>query len=628
MDRMSMIGLFLIGLILIGSSIFFAPSEEEIAALKRQQDSIALLEKNEAAKVAAQLKEKKNSAETRPSLDSMLSDSISSDSAKAIQLADMLGVFAKSGSGNEELITIENEVMRVNLTTKGGRVKSVELKKYKTSDGKIVRLFESDSTRFGLNFFAQNRMISTNDLFFKASGKGFSLKAKDSSSFTMRLETGAPDRYLEYEYSLKGDKYLLGFKVNFVGLNEVIAKNAGYVELNWVEELSKQEKDMKAERNNSTLYYMFADEDKEVDHLTETKDGNEEIKTKVKWVAMKQQFFTQVLVADKEFDKPTRIETIAGTEEETFVKRMKASFTLPYSHSHNESFAMHFYIGPNHYQYLKKSGDNLEKLIPLGWGIFGWVNRFIVIPIFNFLNGFNWNYGIIILILTIVIKLMLLPLTFKAYLSQAKMKVLRPEVEEIQGKFKEEPMKLQQEMMGLYRKAGVSPLGGCLPMLLQLPILIAMFRFFPQSIELRQESFLWAKDLSTYDSILDLPFKIWGYGDHVSLFTLLMTVSTLLITMVNSQSTMTNPQMKWMMYLMPIVFLGVFNNYSAGLSYYYFLANIISIGQQFLFKSFVDDDEIHRKIQENKKRPASQTKSKFQQRLEKMAKEKGYKMPK
>lgn len=223
---------------------------------------------------------------------------------------------------------------------------------------------------------------------------------------------------------------------------------------------------------------------------------------------------------------------------------------------------------------------------------------------------------------------MLSPFTFKAYLSQAKMKVLRPEIEEIQTKFKEEPMKMQQEMLGLYRKAGVSPLGGCLPMLLQLPILIAMFRFFPQSIELRQESFLWAHDLSTYDSILDLPFKIWGYGDHVSLFTLLMTISTLLITMVNSQSTMTNPQMKWMMYLMPIIFLGVFNNYSAGLSYYYFLANIISIGQQYLFRSFVNDDEIHRKIQENKKRPASQSKSKFQQRLEKMAKERGYKLPK
>ncbi|MBL7924773.1 MAG: membrane protein insertase YidC [Bacteroidia bacterium] len=624
MDRQSMIGLFIIGLILIGFSIMNAPSDEEIAALKRQQDSIAKVEEQAAAQAAAQLKTAQAASKK---VNQAPADSLLNDSAKAALAADMLGAFASGATGSEEVITMENEVMKVNLTTRGGRVKSVELKQYKTSEGNPVVLFDSDSTRFGLNFFAQNRSISTNELFFRSSGKNVSVKGTDSTTLSMRLEAGSPERYIEYEYSLSGDKYRLGFRVNFVGLEQVIASNAGYVELNWVQRLHKQEKDIAAERANATMYYMFADDEGEVDHLSETSDEAEEIKTKLKWVSMKQQFFTQVLVADQAFDKPTRIETIAGTEGDDWVKQMNASFTLPYNHGARESFAMHFYIGPNHYQLLKKAGDHLEKQIPLGWGIFGWVNRFIVIPIFNFLNSFSWNYGIIILVLTIAIKIMLLPLTFKAYLSQAKMKVLRPEIEEIQGKFKEEPMKLQQEMLGLYRKAGVSPLGGCLPMLLQLPILIAMFRFFPQSIELRQESFLWAKDLSTYDSILDLPFHIWGYGDHVSLFTLLMTISTLLITMVNSQSTMTNPQMKWMMYLMPIVFLGVFNNYSAGLSYYYFLANIISIGQQYLFKAFVDDDEIHRKIQENKKRPASQTKSKFQQRLEKMAKDRGYKLP-
>ena len=618
-----MIGLFIIGLILIGFSIYNAPSEEELAAMKRQQDSIALVEKAAAAKVSKELKQQKATAAITP----IGTDSLLTDSAKSALAADRLGSFAAAGIGSDEIITLENEVMKLNLSTLGGRIRSVELKKYKTWDGKPVRLFESDSTRFGLNFFAQNRSISTNGLYFKPSGKGISIKGKDSTSFTMRLDAGSPDRYIEYEYTLSGQNYVIGYKVNFVGVNDLIAANTGYVELNWMQQLQKQEKEISTERSNATMYYMFADEDKEVDHLKEASDDAEEIKTKVKWIGMKQHFFTQVLIADKEFDKPTRIESIVGKDGEDFVSQTTASLTIPYNHGARESFAMHFYIGPNHYQLLKKAGDNLEKQIPLGWGIFGWVNRYIVIPIFNFLNSFDWSYGIIILILTIAIKLMLLPLTFKAYLSQAKMKVLRPEIEEIQGKFKEEPMKLQQEMMGLYRKAGVSPLGGCLPMLLQFPILIAMFRFFPQSIELRQESFLWAKDLSSYDSILDLPFKIWGYGDHVSLFTLLMTISTLLITKVNSQSTMSNPQMKWMMYLMPIVFLGVFNNYSAGLSYYYFLANTISIGQQYLFKSFVDEDEIHRKIQENKKRPASQSKSKFQQRLEKMAKERGYKMP-
>jgi YidC/Oxa1 family membrane protein insertase len=621
MDRQSLIGLFLIGLILIGFTIYTSPSEEELAAMKRQQDSLALVEKQQLAASAARA-----AALKKPDAQSV--DTLLSDSSRQSMMVDMLGAFAAGGDGNDGLSVLENELIKVSVSNKGGRVKSVELKNYKTSDGKPVVLFESDSTRFGLNFFAQNRSISTNELYFRPVGSGFKVNGEDSNSVAMRLEAGSPDRYIEFEYSLKGNSYLLGYKVNFVGLNDVIAANTGYVELNWNQRLRKMEKSMENERNSSTIYYRFNDEEGEVDNLSETSDEKEEIKTRLKWVSMKQQFFTQVLVAESGFDKPTRLETVAGLEGENFVKQMNISLTLPYNHGVKESFPMHFYFGPNHVQYLKRAGDDLEKQIPLGWGIFGWVNRFIVIPIFNFLNGFNWNYGIIILVLTIAIKLMLLPLTFKAYLSQAKMKVLRPEIEEIQGKHKEDPMKMQQEMLGLYKKAGVSPLGGCLPMLLQLPILIAMFRFFPQSIELRQESFLWADDLSTYDSILDLPFKIWGYGDHVSLFTLLMTVSTLLITMVNSQTTMTNPQMKWMMYLMPIIFLGVFNNYSAGLSYYYFLANIISIGQQFLFKSFVDDDEIHRKIQENKKRPQSQTKSKFQQRLEKMAKERGYQLPK
>lgn len=625
MDRQSMLGLFLIGLILIGFSILNAPSDEEIAQLKRQQDSIAQVE-NAAVIAAAQLKSAK--ALSKTPVQELGGDSILNDSIKQIRIQNQLGDFASAASGKEELVTIENNVMKVTLSSLGGSVKTVELKKYKTSEGKPVQLFEGDSTDFGLNFFAQNRSISTNNLYFQPQGKGFVVSGNDSNTLAFRLNAGSPDRYIEYLYSLRADDYILGFNVNFEGVHDVIASNTSFVELNWSQQLQKQEKDMNAERINSTIYYMFADEDKEVDYLSETEDESEEIKTKLKWVSMKQQFFTHVLVAEKAFDKPTRLETISGEEGDKFVKQMNVIFTLPYNHNQRENFAMHFYIGPNHYQLLKKAGDNLEKQIPLGWGIFGWVNRFLVIPIFNFLNSFDWSYGIIILILTIVIKVMLLPLTYKAYLSQAKMKVLKPEIDEIQAKNKEEPMKLQQEMMALYKKAGVSPLGGCLPMLLQLPILIAMFRFFPQSIELRQEGFLWAKDLSTYDSILDLPFSIWGYGDHVSLWTLLMTISTLVITKVNSGAAMTNPQMKWMMYLMPIVFLGVFNNYSAGLSYYYFLANMISIGQQLLFKNFVDEDEIHRKIQENKKRPVSQTKSKFQQRLEKMAKEKGYKMPK
>jgi YidC/Oxa1 family membrane protein insertase len=610
MDRNSLLGLVLIGAILIGYSYLTTPTAEQFAAQQKTQDSIALVEKNKKTIVDTKRAEIKV-ADTN----SVVADTLI-DSLVTQELSNKYGVFASAATADTSVYTLENKLIKVNISSKGGKVKSVQLKNYKNWEGKPVTLFEGDSSEMALNFFANNRSISTKDLFFAG--------IKSNNTIAMRLYAGSQDKYIEFLYSLKEDDYKLGYKVNFVGLNDIIARNTNYVELSWKQLLKNQEKDMSMERANSTIYFMFTDN--EVDYLTETSDELKDLTTKVKWVAMKQHFFTQVLIADNEFEKPTHIETKNGGEGDSFVKSTKASFTLPYSHNAQESFGMHFYFGPNHYQILKSQGHNLEKQIPLGWGIFGWVNRFIVIPIFNFLNGFNWSYGIIILILTIAIKLLLLPLTFKAYLSQAKMKVLKPEVDEIQGKFKEEPMKLQQEMMALYRKAGVSPLGGCLPMLLQMPILIAMFRFFPQSIELRQQSFLWATDLSTYDSILDLSFTIPFYGDHVSLFTLLMTVSTLLITKVNSSSQMTNPQMKWMMYLMPIVFLGVFNSYSAGLSYYYFLANMISIGQQYLFRSFVNEDEIHRKIQENKKKPTK--KSKFQQRLEKMAKDRGMQLPK
>jgi YidC/Oxa1 family membrane protein insertase len=610
MDRNSLLGLVLIGAILIGYSYLTTPTAEQFAAQQKTQDSIALVEKNKKTIVDTKRAEIKV-ADTN----SVVADTLI-DSLVTQELSNKYGVFASAATADTSVYTLENKLIKVNISSKGGKVKSVQLKNYKNWEGKPVTLFEGDSSEMALNFFANNRSISTKDLFFAG--------IKSNNTIAMRLYAGSQDKYIEFLYSLKEDDYKLGYKVNFVGLNDIIARNTNYVELSWKQLLKNQEKDMSMERANSTIYFMFTDN--EVDYLTETSDESKDLTTKVKWVAMKQHFFTQVLIADNEFEKPTHIETKNGVEGDSFVKSTKASFTLPYSHNVQESFGMHFYFGPNHYQILKSQGHNLEKQIPLGWGIFGWVNRFIVIPIFNFLNGFNWSYGIIILILTIAIKLLLLPLTFKAYLSQAKMKVLKPEEDEIQGKFKEEPMKLQQEMMALYRKAGVSPLGGCLPMLLQMPILIAMFRFFPQSIELRQQSFLWATDLSTYDSILDLSFTIPFYGDHVSLFTLLMTVSTLLITKVNSSSQMTNPQMKWMMYLMPIVFLGVFNSYSAGLSYYYFLANMISIGQQYLFRSFVNEDEIHRKIQENKKKPTK--KSKFQQRLEKMAKDRGMQLPK
>jgi len=617
MDRNSIIGLLLIGLILVGYSLWMAPSQEELEAQQMAQDSI---EASERIKQEMAATEAGNTPVANPSSNDDLSpfqnDSpVYSDSLINQQLLQQYGAFASGATGEEKFHTIETDKLRIVFINKGGKIHSVQLKEYKTFEQKPVILFSGDSTQFGLNFFAQNREINTDKLFFQKA-------SSTDTSITYRLAAG-PDTYVDYIWSLSKTGYLVDYSIKLHKLDQLISQNTNFIDLTWKQDIYQKEKSLENEKAVTTIYYKFPDDD--ADNLSETDHDKENLSTKSKWISFKQQYFNTTLIAKDHFDKPTRVEIYHhDSETDSLLKVMKANFTLAYSHQADNNFDMQFYFGPNHFQTLKRLDLGLEKIIPLGWGIFGWVNKFLVIPIFNFLNKFNMNYGIIILILTIVIKLMLLPLTYKAYMSTAKMKVLKPEMEEIQKKFKDDQMKSQQELMGLYRKAGVNPLGGCLPIVLQMPILIAMFRFFPASIELRQEAFLWATDLSTYDSILDLPFSIPFYGDHVSLFTILMTVSTLMYTYLNSQMTATNPQMKWMMYLMPVMFLGIFNNYSSGLSYYYFLANIISFGQQFLFRSFVNDDAIHAKIQENKKKPQNKKKSKFQQRLEKMAKEKGY----
>lgn len=613
MDKNSIIGLSIIGLLIVGYSIYTQPSKEELAAAKHKQDSIAALQQVAMA-THDSIKAVQMPAQNVP--DS--STAIPNDSVIASQERQQFGDFYQAAKGTEQILTLENSKIKVEVSSLGGRIHAIELKDYKSWEGKPVRLFSSDSSVFSLTLSAQNRIINTSELFFQASGS-----TGNKKSVTMRLPAG-DNKYIEYVYSLEEDSYLVDYKINVVGLQDIISQNAGYINLDWKDQLAREEQSLESERQASTVYYRFAEED--VDFISYTKDEKQSLKTKVKWISFKQHFFNVTLIAENSFDSPV-VETYTD-KDKNYVKSMSASFALPYERKQVQSYNMRFYAGPNHYQTLKKIDDlNLEKLIPLGWGIFGWVNKYLVIPTFNFLNSFDINYGIIILLLTILVRIILLPLTYGSFKSQAKMKVLQPEMAEINEKFKDDAMKKQQEVMSLYKKAGVNPLGGCIPGLLQLPILIAMFRFFPASIELRQEPFLWAHDLSTYDSILNLPFNIPFYGAHVSLFTLLMTVSTLIYTRMNMQmSTAMNPQMKWMMYLMPILFLGFFNNYSAGLSYYYFLSNIFGFGQQYLFKAFIDEDAIHRQIQENKKKPVK--KSGFQARLEQMAKERGMQPPK
>ena len=488
-------------------------------------------------------------------------------------------------------------------------------------------LFDGEENKFSLDFFAKNNRVSTQELYFQPSSEGFTVSGEDKKSLSMRLPAG-PEQYIEYVYTITGGSYLVDLDINFVGMQNVIERNATTLDLHWRNDLPHQEKSLQNERDNSTIYYRFSDD--EVDYISERSDDKEEIKTDLQWVAFKQQFFSSVLINKDHWEGQSDLETSRDEESTTVVKTMDAKLTVPYGHREVEQVALQFYYGPNQYNSLKNLDLGLENMVPLGWGIFGWVNRFAVIPMFNLLKDTGLGYGIIILILTLVIKMVLMPFTYKAYMSTAKMRVLKPEIEEINAKFegKDDPMAKQQATMALYSKAGVNPLGGCLPMLFQMPILIALFRFFPASIELRQQSFLWADDLSSYDSIYDLPFEIPFYGDHVSLFTLLMTISTIIYTRSNMSMQAGNPQMeqmKWMMYLMPVMMLGWFNNYASGLSYYYFLANMVTFGQNFAFRKLVDDDAIHKKLQENKKKPKKQ--SGFQKRLEDMAKQRGYQPP-
>ena len=531
------------------------------------------------------------------------------------------GVFSNSAESEFNEYVIENDKIKVVVSNKGGRINSVTIKEgpnkkqYKTYDGNELEIFNSDSSLFNLNF-STGISINTKDLFFNPTQI-----SKDE--ITMRLEVDS-SHFIDFNYKLKED-YLVDFDINLIGMNEVIPNELNFMNLQWQMKTPQTEKSRENQDMYTGIYYQyFADKD-DIDYLGYTNsDDIEKISNKLSWIAFQQQFFSSILVAENGI-KNTNLTSIKE-ENSDYVKNLSAEFEIDYNHNDYENIGFQFYFGPNHYKQLQSYNKNFEEIIPLGWGIFGWVNKYIIINIFDFLSRFFSNYGLIIFLLTVIIKLALSPFTYKAYLSQAKMKVLKPEIDKITEKHKQkDPMKAQQETMNFYRKAGVNPMGGCLPMLFQFPILIAMFRFFPASIELRSESFLWADDLSAYDSILDLPFEIPFYGDHVSLFTLLMTISTLLYTRMNSQmATGQMAQMKWMMYLMPIMFLGFFNNYAAGLSYYYFLANMFTFSQQFLMRRFIDDEALLKEIEENKKKPRK--KSKFQKRLEEMQKMQEQKM--
>jgi YidC/Oxa1 family membrane protein insertase len=631
MSKSNIIGLVIIVGLLIGYSLWMAPSKEEMAAAKRRADSISLIQQADSILALQAAMEKK-----------VLDDSLAKTAPVAISKSTQDSLtkgFGAISQSEEKFYTIESDLLKLKISSKGGRIWSVQLKDFQTFDSLPLVLYKGDSTMFGFEFNTEDlRTLNTADLKFIPIGNdgadSLKVSGKDSIQFALRVypsgsDSSSANSYIEYVYTLKGNDYMLGYKVNFVGMKGYIAQNTRDMSLLWNTTLLQQEKSLKNEQTQSTIHFM--DVAGEVDYLSETDDEKQRISTPVKWVSFKQQFFSATLIAEDKFES-TDIETIGYPDNnlDRHVKTMKSAYILPFSVEGDQTYNLKWYFGPNKYKVLRQYGMNLERQIPLGWSFFlmQWINRFAVIPVFNWLESTNMSYGIIILILTILLKIVLFPIAWKTYISSAKMRILKPEIEEIGLKFpkKDDAMKKQQATMALYKKAGVNPMAGCVPMLLQFPILIALFRFFPAAFELRQQPFLWATDLSSYDSIYSwtaqIPLLSQFYGNHISLFTLLMTISTIMYTKMNNDmmgSTQQMPGMKTMMYLMPIMFLGFFNNFSAGLSYYYMLANLFTFAQMFVIRRFVNEDKLHKRIQENKTKPVK--KSSFQKRLEEMTKQ-------
>lgn len=555
-------------------------------------------------------------------------DPVVADSARQADVSRRFGSFAAHMSGSEDTLRVENDKLLITFSNKGGVPVRVELKEYVTHAGRPLVVYSNRHGRLDVAFSAViedglTAGFHTEDLYFEP----LTETAPDGSTVVRYRINSGPDSYYEHEYRIPATGYKLGFNLNASKFQNVIYKRQDFFELTWNQRMQSLEDNIQTERMYSSLYY--ADADYGTDRLKPQRSVEKAANYTVKWVSFKQKFFSSVLLTPNGFSPGSKLAATVPDSKD-YVKDVSATVSMDYDEGDMYSFPMEFYFGPNRYKLLKGMDVNLHKSMQLGTSVIRWVNVGIIIPMFNFLSRFTNNYGLIILLLTIFIKLIVTPFTYKSYLSMVKMRVLQPELTELRAKYGKDQQKMGAAQMELYRKAGVNPLGGCLPMLFQFPILVAMYRFFPASIELRQEGFLWAKDLSTYDSIFswttDIPILTQVYGNHISLFTILMAVTSFFYTKLNSQNTPNDPnnpmaaQMKMFTYIMPFMLIFIFNKFSAALSYYYFLFNLLSIGQQYLMQRFViDEDKIHAQIQENKKKV--RTKSKWQIRMEEMMKQ-------
>ena len=635
MDKKSIIGIAVVAVLFLGFAYFNSQQQKEYleqkAAYEAYVDSVAA-----AARAAAPV------ADSLTSGNGVQAEVAAAEAAAAVRerQVETLGesLTAAREAEAEEFI-VENDVMAVLFSTRGGQIKGVTLKDYtqygpRGKRDRKIEMMDPATARFGLSFYLKNGLknVPVNTLDYVFTAQPVVGEADGAKSVVMRLPV-AERAYLEYRYLIYDTEaperdYLVDFDVRLVNMAPEMA-NQTQIQIDWANTTFQNEKGFQNENMYTTLSYRFPDETS-IEELGMSEGAkSKNISTQVNWVAFKQQFFSSVFIAPDNVSYANLAFDTAAPES-SLLKTFTAQMGVPYT-PQTEGYDFAFYFGPNKYSILKKVDDSkgaeihLERLVPLGWGIFGWVNRWCVIPVFDFLRNYIGSFGIIIFILVLLVKLVISPLTYKSYVSMAKMRLVKPQIDELAKKYPkpEDAMKKQQATMELYKKAGINPMGGCIPMLIQMPILIAMFRFFPASIELREQPFLWADDLSSYDSIVNLPFSIPFYGDHVSLFALLMAVSLFGYSWFNYQQTASSqPQMagmKFMMvYMMPIMMLFWFNSYSSGLCYYYLLSNLFTIGQTLVIRRMVDDQKIHAIMQANAARKSKGKKSKFQQRYEEL----------
>ena len=605
MDKNTITGLVLIGILLVGFSFLSRPSEEQIAAQKRYYDSIAVVQQQEEA-----LKAKTEAALANE---------------KEETAADSASLFFNATQGKEAFTTIQNNLVEITLDNKGGRVYSALLKNYMGQDKKPVVLFNGSDASMNFNFYNKKGALQTKDFYFEAVNK-------TDSSVTMRLAADSAS-YIDFIYTLKPDNYLMSFVIKATGMEGKLAATTNYVDISWSQRARQIEKGYTYENRLADLTYKYTGDD--VDNLSASKDDEKSVPERLDWIAFKNQFFSSVLIADQDFDKASLVSTPLK-EGSGYMKNYTADMTTFFDPTGKQATNMQFYFGPNHFKTLLASNDlslsqkdlELEDLVYLGWPIIRWINRWFTINLFDWLSGWGLSMGMVILLMTIIVKVLVLPTTWKSFISSAKMRALKPYVDKINAKYlkQEDALKKQQETMALYRQYNVSPMGGCLPMLLQTPVFMALFFFVPNAIELRQQGFLWADDLSAYDDLISWSYHIPLLGNHLSLFCLLFSITTVLnqIIMMKQQDMGNNPQlaaMKWMMYIMPVMFFFIFNDYASGLSYYYFISGLIGIITMWIMRRMTDEKKLLAQLEANKKEPSQQKASGLMAKLEALQKE-------